>query len=330
MTLKIEDLLLKIPLVKWFIVLLKKNKIPGLEGMSFYHFFDMYISGILKGALTSRAGAIAFNFFMAIFPFLLFTLNLLPFLPIDSNDFRAVINSLAPTETASFLQGIVDDILNNQRDGLLISNLILAMFLMANGVTAVFVGFEYSYHIKQTRNPFSMYLYSFGVGLLLAFLLLFTISIIGLVEIYVLKPFDELFGQTAEIIVKKEAVEEVRITQLLIFTMMAYISTSILYFFGTKEGRQARFFSKGALLTTLLLVLTTFLFGIYVKDFSKHNELYGSIGTLLVLMLYIWVNSVILLLGFELNASLNKIKKIQALEQLKNLSNRSRELTGDY
>lgn len=326
-TINIHDILLKIPLINWFISLLKKNKIPGLEGMSFYHFFEMYVVGIVNGALTSRAGAIAFNFFMAIFPFLLFTLNLLPFLPIDPKDFMGMISSLVPSETEGFLTGIVDDILNNQRDGLLISNLILAMFLMANGVTAIFTGFEYSYHIKQTRNPLSMYLYSFGVGLVLAFLLLLTISVIGTVEIYVLKPFGEIFGQSFEPIAKKGGVGEVRVTQLLIFSLMAYIGTSILYFFGTKEGRQARFFSRGALLTTLLFLLTTYLFGIYVKDFSRYNELYGSIGALLVLMLYIWVNSIILLLGFELNASLNKLKKIHALDQIKSLSDKTKGLS---
>ena len=83
---------------------------------------------------------------------------------------------------------------------------------------------------------------------------------------------------------------------------------ALLYHFGTKEGKQISFFSAGAVLTTLLTISTFYGFGVYVTRFAKYNELYGSIGTLLVLMLFIWLNSIILLLGFELNASMNKLK----------------------
>ena len=82
-----------------------------------------------------------------------------------------------------------------------------------------------------------------------------------------------------------------------------------LYYFGTKEGRKSRFFSIGALFTTLLIILISYLFGIYIVKFSKYNELYGSIGALLILLFYLWLNSNIILLGYELNASLNRLKK---------------------
>ena len=82
------------------------------------------------------------------------------------------------------------------------------------------------------------------------------------------------------------------------------------YYFGTAEGKENSFFSPGALLTTILFVLTTYLFGIYIEHFSQYNQLYGSIGGLLIFMLYIWLNSNILLLGFELNASLNSLKRV--------------------
>ncbi len=93
------------------------------------------------------------------------------------------------------------------------------------------------------------------------------------------------------------------------FIVMIYMSTAMLYHFGTKEGRQTRFFSIGALLTTLLIILTSYLFGIYINNFSQYNELYGSIGALLILLLYVWLNSNILLLGYELNASLQYLRK---------------------
>ncbi|NOR28285.1 MAG: ribonuclease BN, partial [Lutibacter sp.] len=81
MTKEIEDSLSKIPIVNWLVLFAKKVKIPGLQGMSLYDVIEMYVLGIVKGALTSRAGGIAFSFFMALFPFLLFILTLIPFVP---------------------------------------------------------------------------------------------------------------------------------------------------------------------------------------------------------------------------------------------------------
>ena len=90
---------------------------------------------------------------------------------------------------------------------------------------------------------------------------------------------------------------------------MVYLATAILYYFGTKEGKASSFFSIGALFTTLLIVLTSYFFGIYIENFSQYNKLYGSIGALLILLLYLWLNSNILLLGYELNATIRRLKR---------------------
>ena len=100
----------------------------------------------------------------------------------------------------------------------------------------------------------------------------------------------------------------ISVLQLVIFILMVYTIISILYYFGTKQGKESRFFSLGALLTTILFLLTTYLFGIYINNFSNYNELYGSLGALLIMMFYIWINSNLLLLGFELNVSLQLLR----------------------
>jgi membrane protein len=96
--------------------------------------------------------------------------------------------------------------------------------------------------------------------------------------------------------------------QIGIFVIMVYVIIAILYYFGTVEGKESKFFSIGALVTTFLFIVTTYLFGIYINNFSQYNELYGSIGALLIMMFYIWLNSNLLLLGFELNISLQRLK----------------------
>lgn len=307
----IENSLAKIPVINILVKILKRIKLPGLEGLSLYDLLEMYIVGIINGAVTSRAAAIAFSFFMAIFPSLLFLLNLLPYIPIENfqADFMQTITSFLPEETSNFFTSIIEDILKNKRGGLLSSVFFLSMFLMANGVNAIFGGFENSYHISERRNFIRQYLYALSVGLILALLLIFTIVALGYFELYVVSYVSDLADKTTGFDQERGDELGVNIAKFLFFTSMVYIGTAILYYFGTKEGRKAKFFSPGALLTTILIVLTSYLFGIYIVNFSQYNQLYGSIGALLILMMYIWLNANILLLGFELNASLNKLKR---------------------
>ncbi|QHI35624.1 hypothetical protein IMCC3317_09700 [Kordia antarctica] len=309
MSKEIEDKLAKIPLLGILVVLLKKIKLPGLEGLSIYDLLEMYILGIINGAFTSRAGAVAFSFFMAIFPTLLFFLNLLPFVPIEGFQvsFIETITSFLPNESGNFLNEIIVDIVKNKRGGLLSTTFLLSIFLMTNGVSAIFAGFENSYYIQKKRNFFKQYLYALSVGLLLALLLIFTIVVLGYVELYI--PYLSNFaGRTTGFDVIRGNELGITIAKFTFLVSMVYIGTAILYYFGTYQGRRAKFFSSGVLLTTILIVLTSYLFGIYIANFSQYNELYGSIGALLILMMYIWLNANILLLGFELNASLDMLK----------------------
>ena len=291
----------RIPIVNKIIQLLDAIKLPGFKGFSLYDLLEIYVIGIIKGTLTSRAGSISFSFFMALFPFLLFVLNLIPFIPIDDFDIILLefIELLLPVDIQSFFSDIFEDIKDKPRGGLLSSVFILSIFLTANGVSSIFTNFEDSYHVNEVRTLFKQYLYATGVAVLLALTLLITVLSFILVEIYVLQNLPELIQGT---------INWIRTAQLFFFVIMAYVSVALLYYFGTIEGRKARFFSAGALMTTLLFITTTYLFGLYIDNFATYNQLYGSIGALLLFLLYIWLNSNILLLGFELNATLTRLK----------------------
>lgn len=290
-----------IPTINKIIQLLDAIKLPGFKGFSLYDLLEIYVIGIIKGTLTSRAGSISFSFFMALFPFLLFVLNLIPFIPIDDFDIILLefIELLLPVDIQSFFSDIFEDIKNKPRGGLLSSVFILSIFLTANGVSSIFTNFEDSYHVNEVRTLFKQYLYATGVAVLLAMTLLITVLSFILVEIYVLQNLPELIQGT---------INWIRTAQLFFFVIMTYVSVALLYYFGTIEGRKARFFSAGALMTTLLFITTTYLFGLYIDNFATYNQLYGSIGALLLFLLYIWLNSNILLLGFELNATLTRLK----------------------
>ncbi|MDT0559192.1 YihY/virulence factor BrkB family protein [Ichthyenterobacterium sp. W332] len=296
----------KIPVVNLLIKFLSSIKLPGFEGLSIYDLFEIYIIGIVKGALTARAGAIAFSFFMALFPFLLFILIVIPYVPIDGfrTEFLSFLESVLPPNTSDFFFKNIFENINTGRGGLLSSIFLLSMFLMANGVNAVFSGFENSYHEQITRHFLRQYIYALGVALILALLLIITVAVLGYVELYVIDNLIEVQESDSS---KRDF--WFKVAKYLFFIIMTYLATATLYYFGTKEGRDSRFFSVGALLTTLLIILTSYLFGVYIENFSQYNELYGSIGALLILMFYLWLNANILLLGYELNASLNRLKK---------------------
>jgi len=296
---------MQIPILQRVIDFFKAIKPPGFNNFSLYDLLEMYVIGIVKGTLSSRAGSISFSFFMALFPFLLFILNLIPFIdsfiPIQNFD-ETVLNYMElfiPSETQGFFSDIFNDIRNKPRGGLLSSVFLLSVFLTANGVSSIFVGFEVSYHVKLERNFLRQYLYALGVSVLLAFLLLIAVIIFFYFEFYILKNLNTLIPNE---------INWIRIGQTLFFSFLTYVSVSILYYFGTIEGRKTRFFSPGGLMTTLLFMLSTYGFGIYIDNFSTYNQLYGSIGALLIFLLYIWINSTVLLLGFELNATLSRLK----------------------
>lgn len=311
MTKLIEDKLEKLPGINILVKLFKKIKLPGLEGLSFYDLLELYITGIVRGALTTRASAIAFNFFTAIFPFLLFVLIVIPYIPIDGfkNEFLIFLDSFLPPSTSDFFfENIFENIDNSKRGGLISSVFLLSIALMANGVSAIFSGFETSYHEQLTRNVFKQYLYALSIALILAFLLIITIAVLGYFQIYIVQEFFHVLeGRGYE--VKSQGVIWTDIVKYLFFVIMVYLATATLYYFGTKEGKYSNFFSVGAIFTTFLIILTSYLFGVYIENFSQYNKLYGSIGALLILLFYLWLNANILLLGYELNASLNKLRK---------------------
>ncbi len=317
MSVEIEKKLEKIPIINWLVKLLKTIRLPGFEGLSIYDLSEMYIRGIVQGALSTRASSIAFSLFMALFPLLIFMVTLVPFLVSyisigNANfdtEFLSFLESFLPNATGEYFGEIFQQIKDQKRGGLLSSSFIISIFLMANGVNAIFGGFENSYHVNLERHFFRQYLYALMVGLILSILIIVGFVVFVYFEVYVLGYLKEFLERTSGSVLDEDEVIGIQVAKFLFFIILSYFTTAILYYFGTAEGKQAKFFSAGALMTTILFLVTSYLFGVYVEKFARYNELYGALGGLLILMVYIWLNSNILLLGFELNASLNWLRK---------------------
>ena len=292
------------PVVKTLVRALRTVDLPGYPGFSLFDLINLYISGIIKGALTSRASSIAFSLFMALFPLLIFLLTLIPYLipfvettsePFDQK-LLFFLESFLPGATAEYFSQIFEQLKNQPTDGLLSTTFLLSIFLVANGVSAIFSQFDQSYHIKLNQNFFKQYALAVFVGLLLS---------LGIIVGAIAYIYSEFY--IVEFGLDKARFSQNRIS-LLFVIFMSYIGTSLLYYFGTARATRISFFSWGPLMTTLLLLVTSYLFGVYIEKFASYNELYGALGGLLILMVFLWLNSNILLLGFELNAVLARLK----------------------
>ncbi|PVX47298.1 membrane protein [Flavobacterium sp. 103] len=303
MSLIIEAKLEKIPVVRNLMRVLKKVKVPGLGGFSFYDLLELYFEGIIDGAFSYHASAVAFSFFMALFPFALFILNLIPYIPIEGfqDDFLQFVKEGVPPNTYDAIANIINDILNNSHTGLVSSGFLLSIFLMANGINGILGGFESSRHVIEKRGFFNQYFVALGISLILSILLLLTVSIIVVFEVFIQKTIiQDVLSDRIPLII---------LGRYIFVILMILITSSILLRYGTKQSHKPPFISVGSVFTTVLIIISSYFFGIWVIRFSKYNELYGSIGTLLIMMFYIWINCMILLLGFELNATIHKLKK---------------------
>ena len=297
----------KNPFLKSLKGFLNAIKLPFLENISLYELSHFYISGIIKGALSYRAAAVSWSFFMALFPFALFILNLIPYIPIKGfqKDFLQFVADAVPPNTYGAIANIIDDILHNSQSGLLSSGFILSVFLMTNGVNAIMSGFETSEHVIEKRAYFRQYFVALCLSLLLTFILIVSVSIIIIFEVIIQKTIiQDVLSENIS-----DKISIIQTSRYLFILAMIIFVIATLFRFGIRQTRKRAFITVGTIFTTVLIVITSYFFGIWVVKFSKYNELYGSIGTLLIVMFYLWINCMILLLGFELDASIAKLKQ---------------------
>jgi len=292
----------KIPILRNIINVLQRIKPMWLHGLSFYDLLKLYSIGIFEGEISYHASAVAFSFFMALFPFALFILNLIPFIPIEGfqTDFLEFVKDGVPPNTYDAIFNIINDILNNSHSGLLSTGFLLSVFLMSNGLNAILGGFESSRHVVYKRGFLHQYLIALTLSLVLSMLLLITVAAIVIFEVFIQKTMiQDVLSDSIPIII---------LSRYAFIILMILTTISILFRYGTIKKNKQPLITIGSVFTTILVLISSYFFGIWVIKFSKYNELYGSIGTLLIMMFYIWINCMVLLVGFELNSIISKLK----------------------
>ncbi|KFD40189.1 YihY/virulence factor BrkB family protein [Schleiferia thermophila] len=284
--------------------LLKKIKIPFFQGQSIYDVLKFFYIGIVEGNVTSRAASVSFSFFLALFPGLIFIFTLIPYIPIEG--FQEVLfdtlKQIMPPNTFEATESTIYDIINNKRGNLLSFGFIAALLFATNGTNALINNFNSSVHQFKTRNFWRQELVAIFLTLFLSFLF-----IIGIVLIIFTDGFTSWL---VEINIIPESLRPVfRIGRYILLVLVVFISISLLYYFGPADRKLFKFFSPGSILATVLIVIGSELFSFYISNFNQYNKLYGSIGTLLVILIWIYINSLILIIGFEFNAGIAAAKR---------------------
>ena len=316
------------------------TKLPLMDVL--IDFFKLFT----KGRTIDRAAGVAFNFFVALFPLVLFFFTLIPYIPIPHLYERVMMlinDFLIPSGTLDFVTETIDGIMNQPHEGLLSLSIILCILFGSSGVVAFFNGF---------RNVYADYLTARGLGLkgwiiqrLFAIIMLIIIGALLVFSVMLIS----LGGTALKYLVTQEIIQGGSFTFFL-FSVLRWVigvfalcfGVSILYYFGNvrfnehyrkqlrrpgpngeKRYRNFVLFSPGTILATTLFVMGTVAFNTYISNFSRYNVLYGSIGTLIILMLWIWIIAILILAGNDLNSGIRRNKdKLSTAES----ANRRREI----
>jgi membrane protein len=243
---------------------------------------------------------------MAIFPSIIFLFTLIPYIPIQNfqNQLLTIISVLLPKSAYLAFESTLEDIVKNQNGKLLSLGFFLALFFATNGIHTLMEAFNKSSLIVETRSWIKQRIIALNLTILIAFSLILGVGVMVIGE-YIISFLQRELNQ----IETDFWIYLIMISRWMIIIVVYFITISLLYRYGPANSKKWKFFSAGSWLATILAVITSIGFSYYINNFGTYNKFYGSIGTLLVMMLWLYLNSFILLIGFELNASLDLSKR---------------------
>jgi membrane protein len=282
----------------------KATSLPGFRGIPIFDVVKFFIGQVKTVGMTERASAIAYNFFMAIPPAIIFLFTLIPFLPISrefENSLYSLIRDVIPGEKDnSVLITFLQDFINKPRNGLLSLGFVLSLFFSSNAMMGIMRSFDKNYIGFRKRTGFQKRTVALKITLIL-FVLVFASILLLIGQGQVLKFIGITNATVRSIILNARWV----VIILLFFTSISYI-----YRHAPAVHKKWQLINPGSILASFLMLLMTLLFSWWVGRFGNYNQLYGSIGTVLILLVLIFINSLVLLIGFELNVSITSLKKI--------------------
>jgi len=283
---------------------LEAKYVPGLDKISWYQFLSFYFVRADREDIRMRASFMAFHLMLAIFPAIIFFFTLIAYLPLEGahKDLLELIHRLMPENAYKSLSKTMEDILSKQRDGLLSFGFLAAVYFSTSAIDSMIRSFHRSLKISDKRPYYKKKLYSVMLNLYFSILLLATLVLItgGDALLTWMRSHDFMGKGLGSYIWQG-------LNWLVVIGLIQLVISS-LYRFGPYNRSSWSFVNPGSVLSSILIVLMSIGLSIYVNQFNAYNKIYGSIGTLLVIMLWVYWNSVVTLIGFEFNIFLDQVK----------------------
>jgi membrane protein len=299
---KIKAGIKKIPFAKWILAKSHVTTLPGFNGVPIHDVVQFFYKQVQTIGMTERASAISFNFVMAIPPAIIFLFTLIPFFPIThtfQNELFSLIKDVIPGEkNNAVIIKFLKDFINNPRNGLLSIGFILSLFFSSNAMMGIMRSFDKNYAGFKKRKGLQQRLVAIKITLLLYFFVLS--SVILLVA--------------REAVLKWLGINNTTILSVinnfrwLVIILLFFACVSFIFKHAPSVHKKWKLINAGSVLASLLMLIMTFAFSWWVTHFSNYDRLYGSISTILIIMVLIFINSLILLIGFELNVSIYSLK----------------------
>jgi membrane protein len=285
----------------------KSIYLPGFQGLPLYDVVVFFKSQVQKVGLNDRARSIAFSFLMAIPAATIFLCTLIPYLPVSkklTNQLLLLTKEITPNQnTYTMISNFLNDFLTKQRGGLLSIGLFVALYYASNAMMGLMRSFNKSLASHRPRN----YLENRWIAIRLTFIMI--LLLIGCIVILVTQ--DELLKYVFRALhIHRSSMKGVfKTLRWVVIIPLFYFTIAFVYRHAPAIQKKWRLISPGTTLATILMILLTFIFSFWVNKFGTYNKVYGSIGTILILMIVIYFNAMILLIGFELNVSIHALRE---------------------
>jgi membrane protein len=305
---KIEAAIVNSSIAKYIRNKSKRILLPGFEGVPLYDVVMFFAKQMNKVGINDRAAAVSFNFLMAIPAGTIFLCTLIPYMPISTEitiELLDLAKMFSPDEsTYGMIANFLNDFLNTPRGGLLSFGFVIAVYYASNAVMAIMRSFNRSLHSYKERGFVNERWTAIKLTTVLIAMLIVTVSL--------LVTQGELFRYLMETVqitnpILRQLLYSVR---WIIIILLILYSIGFIYKYAPAIAKRWKLASPGAIFATFLVVLSTFAFSFYVNNFGSYNKVYGSIGTILILMFLIYLNSLILLIGYELNVCIHSLKAV--------------------
>lgn len=297
---------------------LKKVRFKKFGNLSLYRFLKLFLHNLDEDEIMDRANGVAYNFILAIFPTVIFLFTLIPYVTpyfpdVNTTSIMTFLGDMMPTSMYEVVSSTVLDIVSNQRGGLLTFGFVFALYLATNGMMALMRAFNACYRTVERRNFIRMRITATGLTLMLA-IGLFMAIILLVVGQLVIDYFTVHVEELARLNLDAFSLYFLFILRFVVIFVVFFVAVSCIYYFGPAVHYNWSFFSIGSFLATLACLAISYGFSYYVSNFGSYNKVYGSIGALIALMIWIQLLTLVLLFGYEVNASLHYGTKMQAVD----------------